>query len=386
MSLPRPQRKTPSKTKGWRMNEPLRPSSLGEILDRTVQLYRSRFLLLLGISVIPTALVLVPAFSVFIAWYEWMESIGPKSASSAHSVFIGWVVLAAMGLAALAFLGATGLATAAMNHAVSRIHLGETATIRGAYKSVWRLGWRYLWLYLLAALLVWAAPLAAWIGLVFLLGSRLAAGAKKAGMGADADVLLAFLAVVAVAALVGYGIWMLLRLSLAFPASVVEELRAWPSVKRSSVLTKGTMGRIFLLCLLVAVLSWLLSIAIIVLLTLLVYLIPGITGAQHRQTFGVLMAFIVYGTPFAVQALVRPVYGIALVLFYYDQRIRQEGFDIEWMMQQAGMLSAAKIKPQPAPLLPNAPVNPPTPVVEPSQAAEFPQPTPPTAEASGEPL
>jgi hypothetical protein len=26
------------------------------------------------------------------------------------------------------------------------------------------------------------------------------------------------------------------------------------------------------------------------------------------------------------------------VLFYYDQRIRLEGFDIEWMMQQAGMV------------------------------------------------
>jgi hypothetical protein len=28
---------------------------------------------------------------------------------------------------------------------------------------------------------------------------------------------------------------------------------------------------------------------------------------------------------------------IALVLFYYDQRIRKEGYDIEWMMQQAGL-------------------------------------------------
>jgi hypothetical protein len=32
-----------------------------------------------------------------------------------------------------------------------------------------------------------------------------------------------------------------------------------------------------------------------------------------------------------------PVYAIALVLFYYDQRVRQEGFDIEMLMRQAGM-------------------------------------------------
>jgi hypothetical protein len=29
------------------------------------------------------------------------------------------------------------------------------------------------------------------------------------------------------------------------------------------------------------------------------------------------------------------------VLFYYDQRIRKEGFDIEWMMEQAGLAKVA---------------------------------------------
>jgi hypothetical protein len=35
------------------------------------------------------------------------------------------------------------------------------------------------------------------------------------------------------------------------------------------------------------------------------------------------------------------VYGIALMLFYYDQRIRQEAFDIEWMMLKAGLVVPA---------------------------------------------
>jgi hypothetical protein len=34
---------------------------------------------------------------------------------------------------------------------------------------------------------------------------------------------------------------------------------------------------------------------------------------------------------------VLPIYSIALTLFYYDQRIRKEGYDIEWLMQQAAM-------------------------------------------------
>jgi hypothetical protein len=63
------------------------------------------------------------------------------------------------------------------------------------------------------------------------------------------------------------------------------------------------------------------------------------------------MMLIIYGASFAVQALVKPVYGIALTLFYYDQRIRNEGFDIEWMMMQAGMVPAPQTAPTPAPWL-----------------------------------
>jgi hypothetical protein len=43
------------------------------------------------------------------------------------------------------------------------------------------------------------------------------------------------------------------------------------------------------------------------------------------------------------------VYAIAQLLIYYDQRIRKEGFDIEWMMRQAGMVAAAAAPPEGAP-------------------------------------
>ena len=83
------------------------------------------------------------------------------------------------------------------------------------------------------------------------------------------------------------------------------------------------------------------------------------------------MLLIVYGAAFAVQSLVKPIYGIALVLFYYDQRIRLEGFDIEWMMQQAGMLQPPPApEPEPAPWLPVAPREEPAAEAEPPQPGE----------------
>ena len=44
--------------------------------------------------------------------------------------------------------------------------------------------------------------------------------------------------------------------------------------------------------------------------------------------------------------LICPIWATGVTLLYYDQRVRKEGFDIEWMMQAAGLTA-----PAPAPLL-----------------------------------
>jgi hypothetical protein len=39
----------------------------------------------------------------------------------------------------------------------------------------------------------------------------------------------------------------------------------------------------------------------------------------------------------AIYVILGPIYPIAITLFYYDQRIRREGYDIERLMESAGM-------------------------------------------------
>jgi membrane-anchored glycerophosphoryl diester phosphodiesterase (GDPDase) len=131
---------------------------------------------------------------------------------------------------------------------------------------------------------------------------------------------------------------MALRLSLAFPACVVEQIPATAALRRSITLSKGTKGRIFLLYFLVGVLNWILSMGITVPLTMIMALLPGASSPKNTDTASVVLLLVIYGAGFVIQALTRPIYGTALNLFYYDQRIRQEGFDIEWMMQRAGMV------------------------------------------------
>lgn len=314
------------------MNELLHPSTLSEILDRTAQLYRARFLLFLGIAILPMGVALALGCGIALV-VVWWSAAGARSVSPGIGfVLVGLFSIAAALVALPIFLATKALATAALSHAASRIHMGETTTIRDAYKTVWRRGWRYVWLCFLQVLLIWVAPIAVWIALL-LIGAL----AHKAVMGGANGTVLILLVFLVYAALTCYGVWMLLRLSLAFPACVVEQLTAWTALKRSSVLCKGTRGRVFLLYLLGAVLSWLLSFGVILLLMVLFFMIPGMDSQKHAQAAELVVGFIIYGCAFAVQTLVKPVYGIALALFYYDQRIRLEGYDIERMMDAAGL-------------------------------------------------
>ncbi|MGA7859823.1 MAG: hypothetical protein WCA11_17935, partial [Terracidiphilus sp.] len=54
---------------------------------------------------------------------------------------------------------------------------------------------------------------------------------------------------------------------------------------------------------------------------------------------------------FFTNTFVAPIYATGLTLFYYDQRVRKEGFDIERMMQQAGMATVASPLPAASPWL-----------------------------------
>jgi hypothetical protein len=54
-----------------------------------------------------------------------------------------------------------------------------------------------------------------------------------------------------------------------------------------------------------------------------------------------------------VSTLTGPIYTIAITLFYYDQRIRLEGYDIERMMDAAGM--TAPVLAGDSPMTPAAP-------------------------------
>jgi hypothetical protein len=325
------------------MNLQMRPANLGEILDRTAALYRSRFLVFVGIAAIPAGAVLFFAAAGFLL-SAWIGTADPATA-----LLLGFAILGLVLLAIPVCLGLTALGSGAISHAANLAFLGEPIAIRGVYGAAWKRGWRYLGLLSLQILFLAVIPFAAWILIVAALAvvAALSRGAS-ATLSAYANVPSAFLLLVGIW-LVVYFFWMLLRLCLSFPAAVVEQLGSWAALKRATSLSKGTRGRMLVLYLLCGALSWVVSVVMTVPVMIVLSLIPQMNTPQHQQTVGALFLFLMYGASFASQAFTKPVSGIALVLFYYDQRIRKEAFDIEWMMREAGMVPENAVPPAAGP-------------------------------------
>jgi uncharacterized membrane protein len=138
-----------------------------------------------------------------------------------------------------------------------------------------------------------------------------------------------------------YGIIMSLRYSLAVPACTVEDLKARAAIRRSIQLSKGSRGRIFMLALLAGIIQ--LGLAGV---TQGFFVVVGI---KHHGVIPVWMTVMQQFMAFLTNTFVGPIYATGFTLFYYDQRVRKEGYDIERMMQTAGMvqpdLSAAIFPP-----------------------------------------
>lgn len=345
------------------MEPALRPMSLGEILDRTVQIYRGQFLAFLGIAAVPYVLALFPLSAFLLLEFGLGTSGAGVIGSTGSMILIGLGVFLAVPI----WIAATGLTTAALNHAAWQCHLGEGTTIRGAYRDIWSRRWNYIGLFFLQCLLIGGVPAGAWV-IITMVGTA-AAVALRGSMGTAAGAILIFLGILVFVATLAYIIWMVLRLSLAFPASVVEQSGATDALSRSANLSKGSRGRIFVMFVLVVLLNYLISIAVTLPLTIAVAVIPGMQNPAHLQKMMELTTVVNYCVSFAAQTFVTPIFATAVLLFYFDQRIRKEGFDIEWMMLRAGLVVPPPAEP---PAQPWAPVVP--------EEAAAPPPVPPQTE------
>jgi hypothetical protein len=160
----------------------------------------------------------------------------------------------------------------------------------------------------------------------------------RGGGGAAAAAGAGVIVFLAIVAYIGVVIWRGLGYSFAMAVCMAEDRPAWQSLQRTWKLSKGTRGRIFVMFLLVYALAAAASMICYIPIVIAIAVIASMgNGAQYAATTAIVGEILNVLLNFAMQIVVTPVSVIGLVLFYYDQRVRTEGYDIERMMQQAGL-------------------------------------------------
>lgn len=259
------------------MSTALRPLNTGELLDRTFFLYRSHFALFLGIFALPHLCVL--AFQCLA--FAFRTSGNPLSNALVTSGFL--LLAGVLGIVAAA------ASQAATVVAVSQVHLDRPASVTDSFSKV-------------------KSQIAGVIGLSLRVGFFVG--------------LWSLLLIVP-------GILKAIQWSLAVPAKVLENKSAGDAMSRSSELSKGNRGRIFVIWFLFMVLS----IGVSMLLQWPIQIAAGAArGAAAMQQAAVGWQIASLVATFISTCLVGPLATIAFSLVYYDERVRKEAFDLQLMM------------------------------------------------------
>jgi hypothetical protein len=298
----------------------LRPLAVGEILDRVFSLYRTHFWLLVGLSAVSAGV----SVAVAILRLIFLHYSALTVASPAFALANGVIAIVQGG----AYLIAYSLTLAATTSAVNALYLGEPTSMGIALRTA-----RRLWLRCMG-ITFWQGWSAAWAFLLLLILIPIGLIPGMRGVGGFGTGILFFLGILAGTV---YGVIAYLRNSLAVPAAVVEDLGVRAAMRRSKRLATGRIGRIFLLFLLMYALL-LVTAIITVPLALILAKSPA---AEHFVLQGIILA-----VNFMSTSVVGPIAAIGLCLFYFDERVRREGFDIEVLLKDASISS-----PPPAPVI-----------------------------------
>lgn len=287
-----------------------RPLSMGEIIDRSFRLYRNNLrLLLLTAAALLLPLGILSAIATGTTTVGELAGIGgvgniPVSSSTGGLLTSVLSIIVAV---------ATIITTVALAYIAVDLLQGSQTSVSEALRDGRRRFWSYVGMNLLQGLAIGGLLFGGF--LLFLLLSFIT-GDNIVGIGIGILILLI---------LAGVATYIGVRWSVALPAMVEQELSAMDSLTYSWRLTEGSVWR----CIFFAL--------ILTLLGLIVLILPA--------TFTFIAAIIFSEIPVVIMTLIGtvesvfnvlwlPLYFIAYVIFYFDLRVRSQGYDLSQRIDQ----------------------------------------------------
>lgn len=303
--------------------------SIGQILDRVFRLTGAYWRLFSGVAAVPAAAIAVPTCAVM-AW--WMITIIPlvtaKTSTPPHIPIYFAILFALINFAPIPVFA---LYLPAGIYAATQANLGVKVTFSQAYSVAWRHYGRYLWLMVLVVLYL-AGPLVVFAGLIGGGTALLMMHGAQPDAPSAALFLLIPAAILAYFGFLVYCILIMLRFAVAFPAAVVEDLAARAALRRSTSLTCGARGRIFLVMLVIYAAVYVASMA--------VFIIFGVIGSAGALAAIAAHVAVGSGAFYVLVGMAALLYLLCIVLYssftyaamntalaviYHDQRWRKDG-------------------------------------------------------------
>jgi hypothetical protein len=297
---------------------------LGEILDQGFTIYRRNFWVFACIAVVPSVIVFA-LHVVDLTWVHLNQTSHPKDNGEASLIaLLVWVIY--FHVTVFVFL----LFYPAFVKAASANLFEEKASLLGSLRFAvarWR---RYLWIDFLKQSGQFLIPEGLCVG-VIALGAYLV---RRFNL-SENNVLIAFIVITPTVGAFFVMIRVGVSLAFAIPVATLEEMGGFRALRRSFRLSRGGRMRVAV--------SWTLITAITGLLwSTLQFIVRVVEEILHRAALmhigrQNLYAMSYYSLNTIFDAIFAPLYPIVLLLLYYDQRVRKEGYDVERMMDAAGL-------------------------------------------------
>jgi hypothetical protein len=290
----------------------LRPSSIGELLDQAIAIYRRNFVTFVGIfAVVMVPLVLAQTLFSLLTFGDWITQFQDPAnlPDNPFEIFTPGYALGMLGNSAvgiLNFILVQGLATAALTRALGDIYLGRAVTIGGAYRRVGS-----SWLNLLGGLLlgvIFAIALSIWM-FIPCVGWLTGPG------------MIAFLSMVLI--------------PLLAPAIILEKQPVAQAFHRVWDLTRRRFWPVLAYVFILALFAQLVVTGPTAVVTLIFQFALGnpLTPMMDSSTF-VMQTIIQSLTTLTTTLIFFPLQISCMILLYFDLRIRTEGFDLALRLQQ----------------------------------------------------
>jgi membrane-anchored glycerophosphoryl diester phosphodiesterase (GDPDase) len=308
----------------------LRPLTTGELIDRGFLLYRRNFAGLLLLALLSQA-----PFLLAQAATNSLHLVPPANEmfNAPAALAGGWIFISIMGAAAVISF----LFLVVMTFYVSDGYLGKIPSLAQSFRRFGGCVARSIWTCLLNLIfygLTLIFPALALVAVV--VWDKLSPPASFGGflffsVAATVLFIASFVPVLVV----------FMRLMVAIPVLALEGLAGWAACRRSSTLVRYDPGLGFFYWGELRLSMLLLPLFVIQLLVYTLTSVPLIMAQINEvvrhgtatQLSGQADAVVVGSQilTFVSGALIVPLYAIAVALFYYDVRIRREGFDLEFL-------------------------------------------------------